>query len=105
MTTEDYAEKTFYMGAIFVLACAVYGALIEVLAYGKIWGLSLGFDGIAIFRQSFAGLFIIAIATTVANMIRIAIINKKKEYNILVDKYTLQIKTIIDAKDKEAKNG
>lgn len=100
MTTEDYAERTFYMGIIFILATAMYGALIEVLAYGNIWGLDLGFEGIEIFRQPFAGLFIVAVVTTIANMIRVAKINRKKRYNILVDKYTLQIKTIVDAKKK-----
>ena len=69
------------MGIIFIGATVLYGAFIEVLAYGKIWGLSLGFDGIAIFRESFAGLFVIAILTTIANIVRVSIINKKKTYN------------------------
>lgn len=103
MTTEDYAERTFYMGIIFLAAAVCYGLLIEILAYGKVWGLSLGFDGIEIFRQPFAGLFVVAIVTTIANMIRVGIKNRKKQYNLLVDKYTLQIKTIIDAKQKGGK--
>lgn len=105
MTTEDYAERTFYMGVIFIVACAIYGASIEILAYGNIWGVNLGFAGLEIFRQPFAGMFLIAVATAIVNMIRVAILNRKKKYNLLVDKYTLQIKTIIDNKNKEEKNG
>ncbi len=103
LTTEDYAERTFNIGFIFLLASVVYGLIIEVLAYGNIWGVDLGFAGFEIARQPFAGLFIIAIVTTIANMIRVVLINRKKQYNLLIDKYTLQIKTIIDAKKKGGK--
>lgn len=103
MTTDDYAERTFYMALIFILSASLYGLIIEILASGSVWGVSLGFDGFKIFTQPFVGLFIIAILTTIANVIRIAIVKHKEKYNLLVDKYTLQIKTILDAKNREGK--
>lgn len=105
LTTKHYFDHMFFSVIMFVVQIILYSAIVEVLGYGTIWNYSLfgSFAGFVFARQLYFKLFLIGIMSILFNFIYQVAEDKQMQFNLQVEKYKIQIKQILTAKDKEEK--
>lgn len=103
LTTKHYFDHMFFSVAMFVIQMILYSVIIEILGYGTIWEYSLfgSFAGFVFARQLYFKFFLIGAMCILFNFVYQRVEDKKMQYELLVEKYKIQIKQILQAKDKE----
>jgi len=105
---DSFSVSRFFSTALLMALCSVlmvclYGAIVEVVAYGNIINKSLGFKGLEFFREPYGGLIIIATLAILFNLVRRAYIKSEKRYEMLVEKYKIQIREIRSSNQRKNK--
>lgn len=78
----------------YVVVLILLGAMVEVLGYGQIWGIALGFEGIPFFA-SFAGIVLmLAIMALLYNVIATYFVKRRILFETLVDRYVQYLETV-----------
>ena len=103
LSVKEYFSTAFLMCITCLLMFGLYGAIHEILAYGKIANVSLGFEGYMFFRMSYGSLIIIATLAIIFNICRRAYLKNSRKFNMLVEKYKIQIREIRDTEEKMKK--
>jgi len=106
---ESLSVKQFFITSItisFVMLfmLLVYGLVIEIAGYGTIANINLGFAGIEFFRMPYGGFMVIATLAIIFNMVRRIYLKKTRRFNMLVEKYKIQIREIRDSAKRDNKN-
>ena len=96
-TGSKYFVSIIVQAGVTVLTLCLFGAIVEMLGFGKIWGVSIGFDGLDFFTKPYGAFFIIATLCVIFNMFRRAYLKKSRRYRTLVDKYKIIITEIRDS--------
>lgn len=107
MSVKQYFVSALLMSLCTIVLLVAYGAITEVVAYGKILEYSLGFNGIEFFKMAYGKLIVIALLTILVNMVRRLYLKRTRRYQMLVEKYKIQIKEIRSSaqRQKEIKGG
>lgn len=105
---KDFTMKEFFVNSLMAslglfLMMNLAGLIVEMLAYGSVAGvqLSAGFSGFATLRHGFTLLFVVATLAIPFNMVRRAYLKKTRKFNMLVEKYKIQIRSIRDVQLKK----
>lgn len=103
LTTKHYFDHMFLSVIAFILQIAVYSAIVEVLGFGTIWGIPLfgAFSGFVFARQLYFRLFLVGAIVIISNFIYQTIEDRKMKYEILVEKYKIQIKQVLTNRDRQ----
>lgn len=97
MTVGEFFIDALYMGLGIVLMLAFYGAIIEILGYGAIAKVSIkGFAGLEFFRLAYGKLIVLGCLTILFNIVRRTYLKNTRRFNMLVEKYKIQIREIRD---------
>ena len=109
---SQYFVSILVQAAVTIVALCAFGAIIEVLGFGRIWEISIGFNGLDFFTKPYGAFFVIATLCVIFNMFRRAYLKKSRGYRTLVDKYKIMITEIRDSElrrkeleEKEEKGG
>lgn len=76
---------------LFLFIYGVFGFLRELLAYGSIWKINMGFSGLEFFRLGAASFIILAFICAFVNAYYLSWTKKKQQYELLVEKYKMKI--------------
>ena len=103
LTTRHYFDHMFLSVISFVLQIVLYSVIIEILGYGTIWGASIfgAFSGFVFARQLYFRLFLIGLIVCISNLLYQLIEDRKMKYDILVEKYKIQIKQVLTERDRQ----
>ena len=69
----------------------LFGALREILAYGNVWGVGLGFIGLDFFKAPAGAFILLAFICGFVNSFYLNTRAKKHQYNMLVEKYKMKL--------------
>lgn len=107
LSVKEYFSSAILMSFGLSLMLLVFGAFTEVVGYGSIVDVSLGFKGVEFFTFNYAKLIVIAVITVLFNIVRRAYLKKTRRYRMLVEKYKIQIREIrsSNARQKQMKEG
>lgn len=94
---SQYFVSILIQAGVTLLTLCLYGAIIEMLGFGMIWGKEIGFEGLDFFTKPYGAFFIIATLCVIFNMFRRAYLKKTRRYRTLVDKYKIVITEIRDS--------
>jgi len=103
LTTKHYFDHMFLSVIAFVLQIVIYSVVIEILGYGTIWNIPLfgAFSGFVFARQLYFRLFLIGVIVIISNLVYQLVEDRKMKYEILVEKYKIQIKQVLTERDKK----
>ena len=106
---QEFTMKEFFVNSLLVSAGVLLmmnmaGVIVEMLAYGSVAGVSIaaGFSGFATLRHGFTLFFVVASLAILFNMVRRAYLKKTRRFNMLVEKYKIQIRSIRDTELKQS---
>lgn len=99
LTVKDFFGGALLSSAGFLLMLLLFGTIVEVLGYGTFAGMNIaGFDGIEFFTKSYGCYMVIATLTILFNIVRRTYLKKTRHFNMLVEKYKIQIREIHDTR-------
>jgi len=103
LTTKHYFVNMFFSIISFFVLIVVYSVIIEVLGSGTIFGIALfgNFSGFVFAEQLYFKLFLIAMLTIVSNFVYQAIEDRQMRFELLVEKYKINIKQVLNERDKK----
>lgn len=106
LSSEGYFKNLFFSIGMFLVLITVYSIIVEFTALGTIFNYQIfkGFYGVAFGKELFFQFFVIAILVIISNVIFNAIEDRKMRFNLLVERYKLQIKQTLIKKSKENAN-
>ncbi len=98
MSVKEFFVDSLLMSMGLVLMLALYGAIIEILGHGTIANVQIfkGFAGVEFFTKAYGAFLVIGILTILFNIVRRTYLKKTRRYNMLVEKYKVQIREIRD---------
>lgn len=107
---DSLSVKQFFSSALLIslgmlLLIGLFGLTVEMVGFGKVIGKSLGFNGVAFFTQPFGKFIIIALITVMFNVVRRAYLKSSRKYNMLVEKYKIQIREIRSSEERKNNKG
>ncbi len=102
LTVRQFFLHSIIMSGAFLLMLTIYGALIEVLGYGMIGGklISAKFAGLEFFQRAYGQIILIATLAIIFNIVRRAYLKKTLRFNMLVEKYKVIIRGILQDEEK-----
>lgn len=106
LATRHYFGNMLYSIFAFVVLTIVYATILEFCTLGSVAGYQIfkSFSGFALANQLFFQLFVIAILLIVSNLIYQHIEDRRLKSSILVERYKLQIKKVINNSQEEDEN-
>jgi len=106
LTNRYYFVNMFYSLFAFLVMILVYSIVIEFLGYGTFAGMVViqGFAGFEFALQLFFQLFVIGVMVIIANIIYQKSEDRKMQFDLLVEKYKIQIKRVLTNKYKNKEN-
>ena len=101
LTTRHYFINMFFSVISFFVLIVVYSVIIEVLGFGSIFGYALfgNFGGFVFAGQLYFKLFVIALLIILTNFIYQVVEDRKMRFDLLVEKYKLNIKQVLNERD------
>ena len=103
LSVKHYFGNSLLMSLAFFLMTLMFGSVVEVLGHGAFAGKALDFEALSFFAMPYGGFIIIATLCVLFNMIRRAYLKKTRRFNMLVDKYKLQILEVKSSAQRDAK--
>lgn len=99
LTVKQFFIHSIIMSGAFLLMLTLYGLIVEMLGYGTIGGkvLSASFAGVEFFTMPYGNLLIIATLAIIFNMVRRLYLKKTLHFNMLVEKYKVIIRGIMQS--------
>ena len=106
LTNRYYFVNMFYSLFAFLVMLIVYSVIIEFLSYGTFAGMVVieGFTGFTFAMQLFFQLLLIGVMVIIANIIYQKSEDRKMQFDLLVEKYKIQIKRVLTNKHKKKEN-
>ncbi len=106
LTTKDYFANMFFSVVMFFILTAIYSAIIEFLGYGTLWGYNIipSFTGFTFANQLFFQLFLVACLILISNWIYQAVEDRQMNFDLLVERYKVQILQSLKKQQKEAEH-
>ena len=100
---DAFSARQFFANSLLIsfgtiLILLIFGILTEMLGYGAIAGVSIGFDGLEFFAMPYGALMILATLTIIFNIVRRTYLKKTRRFEMLVEKYKIQIREIKEKK-------
>jgi len=102
MALTGYFYKMLMGVPAFLGIYFLFGALREIIAYGTVWGVGLGFIGLDFFKSSGGAFILLALICSFINSFYLSSRAKKHQYNLLVEKYKMKINMERNRARKEA---
>ncbi len=94
---KEFFKNSILIAATTLLLILLLGLFVDVLGNGAFFGIDIkGFDGLEFFTMPYGQLMVIASLSVLFNMVRRAYIKKTRRFNMLVEKYKIQIREIRD---------
>lgn len=87
----NYFFKLLLQVPMFLLIYFLFGFVRELIAFGSIWKVNMGFNGVEFFRQTPGALLMLAFMCAFINAYWLSASRKRQQYNMLVEKYKMKI--------------
>lgn len=100
-TAGQYFVKSLLMSGITILMFAIYSIVVEILGLGTIAGVNLGFEGLEFFTMSYGRFIVIGLICILFNIVRRAHLKRKRRFNMLVERYKIQIREIRSTEERK----
>ena len=98
----QYFAKSFMISGVSILMFMIYATITEILGYGMFAGLQIqGFESLEFFRMPYGNMMLIGVLTILFNMVRRAHIKKTRRFEMLVEKYKIQIREIRSSAERQ----
>lgn len=105
LTVKQFFTEALLISLGFTLMLTVLGVLVEIFGYGEIAGVSLGFNGMWFFTMPFGIFMLIAVLAILFNIVRRTYLKNTRKFDMLVEKYKIQIREIKSQEQRKQKNG
>ena len=91
MALTGYFYKMLMGVPAFLGIYFLFGSIREIIAYGTVWGVELGFIGLDFFKTSAGAFILLAFICGFVNSFYLGTRAKKHQYNMLVEKYKMKL--------------
>ena len=110
LSVKQFFTTSLLMSACTILMILVFGLITEILGYGYVFDVAIkikgeNFAGIEFFKMPYGKLMLLAIITVLFNIVRRAYLKSTRRFEMLVEKYKIQIREIRSANQRENAQG
>lgn len=98
-------KNSIILGTEYLISLAIVGAIREVLAYGKVWGVEIvtNYDGLPFFQTVVGGLLVIVVYALIYNVLSYVIRKHQKVQESLAYRYQLYLEENVKLEKVENK--
>lgn len=104
LSVRQYFYSSLLMCLIFAVMIILHGTITEIVGYGMFMRKPLKMEGFEFFTKPYGSFILLATLCVIFNMVRRGYLKKTKKFEMLTDRYKLQIAEIKDTKDRENSN-
>lgn len=100
-TTRQFFNKALMISGVSILMFLIYGIIVEVLGYGAFAGKEINVKPIEFITMPSGAFMIVGILCVIFNLVRRHYLKKTRRFNMLVEKYKIQIREIRSTAERE----
>ena len=102
LSVKEFFNISLVISVGVLLMFLTYGLITEILGYGFVANVDIkNFDGLEFFRAPYGNLAVVASLALIYNLFRRFYLKKTRRFNMLVEKYKIQIREIRRASKRQ----